>query len=326
MPKHDMTRGQLGALDFLRAGQTSFFRLPVARPDGGPLDDALRGARAAILGVPWDGGVTIHPGARHAPFAVRQASVVLPGFGPDAGVDVFRFLRAVDAGNVAVTSLLPELAATTIESDVADIMRGGAAPFLVGGDHSITLPALRAVAKARGPVGLVHVDAHADTSDGSMWGGVSHHGTWLRQALSEGLVDGKRLIQIGLRGPWKDDEEHAVVHAAGGRIVTVDDFDAVGGAGVAELARRTVGDAATYLTIDVDAIDPAFAPGTGTPVAGGLTSREVLRLVRALARVQLVGMDVVELCPVLDVGGATALLAAHLLFEGLAIACQARAS
>jgi agmatinase len=207
-----------------------------------------------------------------------------------------------------------------VEAEVRGLLRGGAVPFLVGGDHSVALPALRAVAKTHGPVAVIHLDAHLDTSGPETWGEPFHHGTPLRHAIEEGLVLPGQLHQVGLRGPWSGPEDGGLAEEHGAHAVTADELAHRGGAGVGAALRAAIGDRPAYLTLDVDAIDPAFAPGTGTPVPGGLTSREVIALLRALAGVRLVGMDLVEVCPALDHADLTSHLAAHLLFEGLALA------
>jgi agmatinase len=203
---------------------------------------------------------------------------------------------------------------------VGDVLRHGATPFLVGGDHSLTCPALRAVADRHGPVALVHFDAHLDTSGPEVWGDAFHHGTPIRRALEEGLVAPGQLWQIGIRGSWGGPSDGRLAAEHGGTIVDPDVVAARGPAAVARELRESVGDRPVYLTFDVDAVDPAFAPGTGTPVPGGLTSREALAMLRGLAGLYLVGMDVVEVAPALDYADLTSHLAAHVLFEGLALA------
>lgn len=295
---------------YIRDGQINFFRLA-----HGPLE----GAQAALIGVPWDGGTTFNPGARLAPWEVRRVSALVQTFHPTRKVDVFNTLRVVDHGNVAVPPFSAELARGAIEAEIGAVVGAGVVPFVVGGDHSITYPILRAVARAHGPVALVHVDAHLDTSGPEVWGDAYHHGTPIRHAIDEDLVARNALHQIGIRATWGSPEEGALVAEHGGRLY---DMDTVHDRGIGEVARQireAVGDRPTYITFDVDGVDPAFAPGTGTPVPGGLSSREALRLVRSLAGVKLVGMDVVEVCPAHDVSDVTAHLAAHLLYEGLAL-------
>ncbi|MCC7070874.1 MAG: arginase family protein [Deltaproteobacteria bacterium] len=315
---------QLPALDYVRSGTQGFFRLPFLRPDGAHLSDALAGkdCRAVLLGVPFDGGATIQAGARHGPAAARAASALLPGYCPHARLDVFATLKAKDGGNVCASPFSLPLTHEAIEAEVGAIASSAATPFLVGGDHSITLPALRARARYCGPLALVHFDAHSDTSSGALWGTPAHHGTWLRQAIEEGLVEKGALVQIGLRGPHKDGDEHDIARAHGACIVTSDDvIDRGWRHAVSQVWRRCEGKP-LWVSFDVDAIDPAHAPGTGTTVPGGLSSREARALLRGLRDLHLVGMDVVELCPPLDAKEMTAQLVAHLLFEGLSVAAS----
>jgi agmatinase len=306
---------QQGALEYLSHGQTPFFRLPSA-----PAHELPPSARAAFLGVPSDAGATYQPGARLGPFHVRRVSALVQGWHPQLRIAPFAATGAVDGGNVVFPPFDREAARAATERTVAAVLRHGAVPFIVGGDHSLTYPALRAVANRHGPLALVHVDAHLDTSGPEVWGDAHHHGTPIRHAIEEGLVAPGRLWQIGVRGPWGTPSDGDLAAGHGARVVDPDEIERRGPACIAREIRSVVGDEAVYLTFDVDAVDPAFAPGTGTPVPGGLTAREALALVRALAGVHLVGMDVVEVTPALDHADLTAHLAAHLLFEGLAVA------
>jgi agmatinase len=305
---------QQSAFEYLSHGQTPFFRLPsadVRRPTG---------ADAVVVGVPHDGGTTYQPGARLAPFHVRRVSALLQSFHPFHRVDVFGRLRVVDGGNAVFPPFDRQAMRESVEGTTAAWLRAGAVPFLVGGDHSITLPALRAVAAARGPLAVVHVDAHMDTSGPEVWGDAFHHGTPIRHALDEGLIARGQLHQIGLRAPWSSGEEPALAASTGATMIGADDIGTRGIAAVMAEVRERIGDRPLYVTFDVDGVDPAFAPGTGTPVPGGLTSREALALMRGLAGADLVGMDVVEVAPALDHADITSHLAAHLLYEGLALA------
>jgi agmatinase len=312
---------QQSALEYLSHGQAPFFRL--RRADRHELPP---GARAAFLGVPTDAGTTYQPGARFAPWHVRRVSALVQGWSAAHGLDAFAATGAVDCGNVAFPPFDRELARAAIEGAASALFAQGAAPFVVGGDHSVTLPVLRAAAAVLGPLAVVHVDAHLDTSGPEVWGDAWHHGTPMRHALAEGLVAPGQLHQVGMRGPWGSAEERDLSAAHGGSLRDADEVADRGVLAIAAELRRAVGDRPVYLSFDVDAVDPAFAPGTGTPVPGGLSAREALRLVRALAGVRLVGMDVVEVCPPLDHADLTSHLAAHLLFEGLAVAAAAGAS
>jgi agmatinase len=278
-----------------------------------------RQARAVLLGVPYDGGCTYVPGTRLAPYHVRRVSALVQTYHPEHRVDVFERVRALDGGNVAFPPFDKDAVRACIQNEVSAIVNAGAAPFIVGGDHSIALPALRAIASKHGPVAVVHVDAHADTSGPETWGEEFHHGTPLRHALGEKLIAPDQLYQIGLRGPWGSSEDGLFAAAHGGTSISAAELSERGVVDVMGSIVRSIGDRPTYLTFDVDAVDPAFAPGTGTPVPGGLSSREALELIRQLAGVKLVGMDLVEVSPPLDHADITSHLAAHLLYEGLAL-------
>jgi len=301
------------SLTYLRHGQSPFFRLPVAIGAPPP------GTKAVLLGVPFDLGTTYQPGARLAPWHVRRVSALLQSWHPVHGVDVFTAVPAVDGGNAAFPPFDPAAMRAAVEALVTDVAAAGAAPFVLGGDHSVVLPVLRALAKARGPLAVVHVDAHLDTSGPEVWGEPFHHGTPFRHAIEEGLVAPGALFQVGIRGPWGAASDADLVRRHGGMVVSPEELESRGAVRVAALIREAIGSRPTYVSFDVDALDPAFAPGTGTPVPGGLTTREALALLRGLAGVQLAGMDVVEVCPALDHADATVTLAAHLLFEGLAL-------
>ncbi len=311
---------QQPAFEYLAHGQVPFFRLPVAPIAAGrpPVD-----ARAVVLGVPFDGGTTYRPGARLAPFDVRRVSALVQGYHPAHGVRPFDVLGAVDGGNVVFPPFDAAAMRAAVQGAVAAVLEAGAVPFLVGGDLSIALPALRAVAARRGPVAVVHVDAHLDTSGPEIWAEPFHHGTPIRHVLDEGLVAEGQLHQVGIRGPWGGADDPEPGRRRRARLHPMDEISGRGVAAVAAEIRGAIGERPTYLSFDVDAVDPAFAPGTGTPVPGGLTSREALELVRAFAGTKLVGMDLVEVCFTLDHADVTSHLAAHLLFEGLALAALA---
>jgi agmatinase len=308
---------QTPALQYIRQGTTPFFRLPQVDVEAA---SPYANLDAVIIGVPWDMATTYRPGARFAPYEVRRVSALVQGFHPVHKVDVFRTMRVADGGNAAVPPFSAEIARDVIENEIGSIVDAGAVPFAVGGDHSIALPAMRAVAKRHGPLAVVHIDAHLDTSDAEVWGDAYHHGTPLRHAIAENLAERGHLYQIGIRATWGYAEEGALAADHGAALYDVDTVAARGAGAVASEVLRNIGPRPTYVTLDVDAIDPAFAPGTGTPVPGGLTSREAIAFLRGLAGVHLVGMDVVEVCPALDHADITAHLAAHLVYEGLALA------
>ncbi len=304
---------QQSALEYIRSGQTPFFRLPCGDPR------ALREIDAALIGVTFDVGTTYQPGARLAPYHLRRVSALVQSVHPVHGVDVFQRVRAVDAGNVAFPPFEPGAMREAVEQDVLAIAAAGAVPFVVGGDHSIALPVLRALFRQHGPLAVLHVDAHLDTSAPETWGTPHHHGTPFRHALTEGLIAPGRLVQVGLRGTWGTLTDAGFARAHDARQVTMEELDERGIAAVAQEVRERLGGGPVYVSFDVDAVDPAFAPGTGTPVPGGMTSREAFQLLRTLRGVKLAGMDLVEVCPALDHADLTCHLGAHLLFEGLAL-------
>ena len=278
-----------------------------------------------MLGVPHDGGTTYVPGARLAPYHVRRVSALIQGYHPVHGIDVFARLRCVDAGNVVFPPFDRELMRAAVEAEIARLAAAGVAPVVVGGDHSITLPILRALARKHGPLAVVHLDAHLDVSGPETWGDAYHHGTPFRHAIEQGLIERGQLFQIGIRGPRGSADDDAVVRAAGHTVISADDVDARGASGVVGELRDRIGRRPVYVTVDIDAIDPAFAPGTGTPVPGGLTAREALALVRGLGGLAVCGGDVVEFCPPLDHADITAHLSAQLVWEVLALLAVHRA-
>ena len=295
-------------------GIASFFRTPIA--------DTAHEADIALLGVPFDGGVTHRSGARHGPRAVRDQSPRLRRINAATGVAPFARARVRDLGDCwlefpyELTGALEEIAAF-----YRDVHAGGAVPVSVGGDHSISLPILRGIASHR-PVGMIHIDAHCDTGDDYM-GSRFHHGAPFRRAVEEGLIDPRRTIQIGIRGTTNDPEMWGFSKASGMRVLGIDEFQDLGWAAAAAEARRVVGDGPVYLTFDIDSLDPAEAPGTGTPEAGGITMREALRLLRALRGIDFIGGDLVEVAPPFDHGTITAFNAASVLFEILCLVEEA---
>ncbi len=313
---------QTPALPYVRRGVAPFFRLPVVDVEAAaPYADL----DAVVLGVPFDMATTYRPGARFAPYEIRRVSALVQTFHPTHKIDVFEALRVADGGNVAVPPFSASLARDVISNEIATILNAGAVPFVVGGDHSIALPVLRAIAQKFGPLAIVHVDAHLDTSDDSVWGDAYHHGTPLRHAIQEGLVERGQLHQIAIRATWGYPGEDSLAAEHGAVLYDADTIASRGAASVASRLVASIGNRPTYITFDIDGVDPAFAPGTGTPVPGGLTSREAIALVRGLAGVRLVGMDLVEVCPALDHADITCHLAAHLIYEGLALlAARAR--
>lgn len=298
------------------AGVSTFLRLPM-HDEPGDVD-------VLIVGAPFDGGTSFRPGARFGPRAVRQASALTRGFHPEPGLDLFDHLRCADGGDVATVPLSIDESLARIAARLEEIARKGAVPALVGGDHSVTLGALRALAKVHGPLGLIHFDAHSDTY-GPAWGFDVHHGTIFRNAVEEGLLRPNEVIQLGIRGPLTEAHDLSFAERSGFEIVSVDAIKRDLDAARTRLARFRHG-GPVYVSFDLDCIDPAYAPGTGTPVPGGLTSYEALSLTRSLVGVPIVGLDVVEISPDHDPSGNTALLAATLLAQMLASLASTRAS
>ena len=288
------------------AGLATFMRLPYApSPEG--LD-------VALFGIPWDGGTTNRAGARHGPREVRNQSTLMRRVHHVSGTEPFRLANVADVGDLAVNPIDLFDALATIQAGVAGIVAAGAIPLGIGGDHLTTLPALRAVAKSR-PVGLIHFDAHSDPNDTYSGNNPYTHGTPFRRAVEEGLLDPRRTVQIGIRGSIYAPDEHAWARAQGMRMIYIEECAARSPADIMAEARGIVGNGPTYVSFDIDCIDPSMAPGTGTPEIGGFTTQEAQALVRGLAGVTMVGADVVEVAPPFDVGGLTALVGATIAFE-----------
>ncbi|MBZ9919590.1 MULTISPECIES: agmatinase [unclassified Mesorhizobium] len=289
------------------AGPSTFMRLPMATPEQVDI---------ALIGVPFDGGTTNRPGARHGPREIRNQSSLVRRVHHVTGVSPFEQVRAGDCGDVIVNPLDLPGSLDTISAFFENVHHSGARSLVVGGDHLITLPILRGIAKE--PAGLIHFDAHSDTYD-EFFGNRYNHGTPFRRAVEEGLLDPKRMVQIGIRGAISDVENYDFAREAGIRIIFIEEFMERGVDTVMAEARSIVGDAPTYVSFDIDALDPSFAPGTGTPEIGGITTREAQKMIRALAGVDIIGADLVEVSPPLDPSGVTALTGATLLFELLCV-------
>ncbi|HEY7650562.1 MAG TPA: agmatinase, partial [Methylomirabilota bacterium] len=266
------------------------------------------------LGIPYDGGVSYRPGARFGPRAVREQSSLIRPWNPVLKVHPFQRLRMADCGDVDVVPTSIERTFERIQQAIDAVIVAGALPLVVGGDHSVTLPILRSLARRHGRVGLVHFDAHPDTWD-EYFGSKFFHGTPFRRALEEGLIDPHRMIQVGIRGPLYGPEDFALHDEHGIEVIRIETVKEHGTTWVAGRLSRLRG-GPLYCSFDIDAVDPAFAPATGTPEVGGLTSYEAVTLVRALAGLGVIGADVVEVSPPYDgPGQVTSLLAANLLFE-----------
>ncbi len=296
------------------SGISTFFRTPYTQD--------LSQTDIGLIGVPYDGGVTNRSGARHGPRAVREQSSLLRRFNGATGVMPFADARVRDLGDCWIEQPFAlDSAHAEIESFFRTVVTAGVTPVSVGGDHSVSLPILRAVAATR-PVGMIHIDAHADTGDDYL-GSRFHHGAPFRRAVEEGLLDPVRVIQIGIRGTVNDPDMWGFSTQSGMRVLPMDEFQDKGWAYAAAEARRVVGSGPVYLTYDIDSLDPAQAPGTGTPEAGGITAIEALRLLRALQGLDFVGADLVEVAPGFDPGTITAFNGASLLYEILCLITQA---
>jgi agmatinase len=296
-------------------GPSTFARLPHVR--------TLEDVDLAVVGVPFDTGVTYRVGGRFGPNAVRAASVMLRPYNPNLDVSPFDVLSCVDYGDVAIVPGYTERSYAAIEAAVAPIVEAGVVPLLIGGDHACTLPHLRAT-RSRGPVAVIDFDSHTDAWD-SYFGEKFNHGTWMRRAIEEGLVDVGRSIEVGLRGSLYGPEDWTGLRdELGLDYITTEDVFAHGADAVAERIRERVGDRPAFISFDIDVVDPAHAPGTGTPEAGGPSAREMLAIVRALRGIDFVGFDVVEVIPAYDPAGQTATLAANLAYEMLSLVALRR--
>ncbi len=279
-----------------------------------PYADSLDGLDIAMIGVPCDLGVTNRAGARHGPREMRNQSSLMRAFNMSTKVEPYEIAKIADVGDVPINNLFNlDEAIKDIEAYYRDVKASGAMPLSAGGDHSITYPILKGLAGDE-PFALIHIDAHTDTWP-AFYGSKFHHGAPFRLATDEGLIDPAKTIQIGIRGGQNTWEGLNYSYDKGMRVVEMDEFTDLGVDGVIGETRRIVGDAPTYITFDVDGIDPVFTPGTGTPEIGGITTVEALRLLRGLRGLNLVGGDVVEVAPPFDQTGNTALVGASLMFE-----------
>lgn len=300
--------GQVDAMAVPRyAGIATFARLP-QRHEVSDYD-------IAVVGVPFDTGVTYRPGARFGPAAIRQASRLLKPYHPALDVSPFAQAQVVDAGDIAANPFDIEAAVEQVRVGIAGLLTTPRQRVvLLGGDHTIALPALQAMHAVHGPVALVHFDAHLDTWD-TYFGAPCTHGTPFRRASEQGLIVKGHSAHVGIRGSLYDRADLLDDESLGFTVVHCRDIDRIGVDGVIERIRDRVGDHPVYVSIDIDVLDPAFAPGTGTPEIGGMTSRELVAVLRALRGLQIVGADVVEVAPAYDSGDVTAVAGANLAYE-----------
>jgi guanidinobutyrase len=270
------------------------------------------------VGIPLDIGTSNRSGARHGPRQIRNESALIRPYNMATGAAPFDSLQVADLGDVPINTFNLKKSIAIIEKYYNGIMQSDCIPLTLGGDHSIVLPLLRAIGKKHGPVGLIHVDAHADIND-KMFGEKITHGTWLRRSLQEGLLTSSKVIQIGLRGSGYSANDFDWSRQQGFRLVTAAECWYKSLQPLMNEVKKQIGDSPVYLSFDIDGIDPAFAPGTGTPETGGLTSVQALEIVRGCRQLNIVGTDLVEVSPPYDQSGNTALLAANLLFEMLCV-------
>jgi agmatinase len=288
-----------------------------------PRRDEVEQCDVVIAGFPFDAGTSYRPGARFGPAAVRQGSRLLRPWHAELAVAPFGAQQVADAGDVACNPFDIAEAVTQIEAGAAALLDGASHLLAIGGDHTIALPLLRVVRERFGPVALVHFDAHLDTWD-TYFGAPVTHGTPFRRAAEEGLFLDDASMHVGIRGPVyarSDLEQDAEL---GFRTIRAMELEHIGIAGVVARIRERAGDAPLYVSIDIDVLDPAHAPGTGTPEAGGLTSRELLGILRGLSGMRLIGADVVEVSPAYDHAELTTVAAAHVCYEILALMGQLR--
>ena len=296
------------------AGVPTFMRLPHVSPDTPKISDVDIG----IIGVPWDSGTTNRPGPRHGPRQLRDASTMIRAQHPVSGIRPYEKLNCADLGDVSINPADIEDSMNRITSFYKTVIEKGIKPLTAGGDHLTSLPVLRAIAE-RGPLGMIHFDSHTDLFHSYFDGTMFTHGTPFRRAVEENLLDPKRVIQIGIRGTQYDREDLDFADSVGIRVVKIEEFFDRGIEDVMTEARAIVGEKETYISYDIDFIDPAFAPGTGTPEVGGPNSYEALKVVRELTGVKIVGADMVEVSPPFDPSSNTAFLGVSVMFELL---CQ----
>ncbi len=290
------------------SGIKTFFRLPIAE-----INDDFD---VALFGIPYDGGVSYRPGARFAPSLVRECSSLGRGFHMSRAVSLFQKLKIADVGDCSVVPIDQKKTYEKIENFVDQVVKKNKKMISIGGDHSTTLPVLRSLKKKYGVLNLIHFDAHLDTYPAA-WGCEYHHGAFARHAIEEGLVNPKTMVQIGIRGPLADSQDLAFVKKHKIKIFTVDDIRREN---IFEFVKKIPSfKGPTFISFDIDCLDPAFAPGTGTPVPGGLNTYETQQILRALKIKQLVGADIVEVCPAYDSSQITGLAAVDTMFELLCL-------
>ncbi|MGL3608689.1 agmatinase [Rhizobium sp. G187] len=302
------------------AGIATFMRLPYVTFE----DPRISEVEIGLIGVPWDGGTTNRPGPRHAPRQLRDYSTMIRSRNGVTRSKPFELARCADLGDVGPNPADVQDSMDRITAFYSKVVDAGILPLSAGGDHLCTLPILRALAKDR-PLGMVHFDSHTDLFH-SYFGGFKYtHGTPFRRAVEEGLLDPKRVCMIGIRGPAYDFEDRDFADAVGIRVIPIEEFHARGVEDVMAEAREIAGSGETYVSYDIDFIDPAFAPGTGTPEIGGPNSFQALEVVRGLKGLNIIGADLVEVSPPFDTSGATAFLGVTIMFELLCVLAECKA-
>ncbi|MEM7563209.1 MAG: agmatinase [Pseudomonadota bacterium] len=297
------------------AGIATFMRLPhVAPADADEVDIGL-------IGVPWDGGTTNRAGARHGPRQIRDLSTMARNAHHATGIMPFKLCNCADLGDTPVNPVDIDDTLERVEKYYRDVIEQSVVPLTAGGDHLITLPVMRALCQ-NGPVGMVHFDAHTDTLDRYFGESKYTHGTPFRRAIEEGLLDPKRTVQIGIRGALYSERDKDWGLEQGIRVIEIEEYNDLGVDAVIEEARRVVGNGETYISFDVDALDPVYAPGTGTPEIGGITTYDAQKMIRGLRGLNLIGGDVVEVSPPFDMSGNTALVAVTMMFEILCLLAE----
>ena len=320
MSDHYLTRSPVTGEEYAPMRAPRFTEIPTFMR--APLAESLDGLDIALVGVPFDGGVSNRTGARHGPREIRNMSSLMRPIHHVTRVNPYELCTVADVGDVPFSTLYEAAKAVgDIEGFFGKLHEAGVAPLSAGGDHAITYPIFRAIARDR-PVGMVHIDAHTDTWD-EYFGAKFHHGSPFRLATEEGLLDPKRTIQIGIRGAQLSLEPWDYSLDKGMRVVFMDEFARAGVDAIIEEARTVVGGGPTYISFDVDGLDPVYAPGTGTPEVGGLTTLEAQTLLRGLRGLDIVGGDVVEVAPPFDPSGNTALVGATMMYEILCLMAEA---
>ena len=292
------------------AGIKTFMRLPHVR--------TTEDIDFAIVGVPWDGGASFRTGQRSGPDAIRRMSALLRPYNMELDVRLFDHCSGVDYGDLSVVPGYIEDSYKRIEEELFPLVEADVIPILLGGDHSMTLPQLRAVVKKHGPVALIQFDSHTDTYD-EYFGRPHNHGTPFSRAAEEHLLDMNHSIQVGMRGSVYTKEDYDQAKSYGFELITMAEVREIGVPDVIDRIHDRVGDSNVFVTFDIDAVDPAFAPGTGTPEVGGFTSAETMRLVGGLSGLNIVGFDIVEVLPEYDPSDITALLAANIVYQFISI-------